>query len=54
MFTLEKLNVVRLVKTERERDKLLHEGFKEMIKEVTEKEVQKIEKVIIKKSKGKE
>ncbi|WP_279285514.1 hypothetical protein [Clostridium sp. C8-1-8] len=35
MFTLKKLNVVRIVETERERDELLKEGFdlSEQIKE---------------------
>jgi hypothetical protein len=35
MFTLQKLNVVRIVETERERDELLKEGFSlfEQIKE---------------------
>lgn len=51
MFTLQKLNVVRIVETEREKAKLIAEGFKEVV----EQEVEKVKEVIInKKLKGKE
>lgn len=54
MFTLQKLNVVRLVESETQRDKLIHEGFTEIIEKVAEMEIQKVDEVKNKKTKGKE
>lgn len=53
MFTLQKLNVVRIVEDEYAKAKLTAEGFKEILNEVATEEVQKV-KEIVKKSKGKE
>jgi GMP synthase PP-ATPase subunit len=50
MFTLQRLNVIRIVEDEYSKAKLITEGFIEII----EKESKKIKEVISKKSKGKD
>lgn len=53
MFTLQNLNVVRIVATEKEKLELIHNGFKEIVEEVKE-EVEKVEdKIEEKVTKGK-
>lgn len=42
MFTLQRINVVRIVATEREKLKLISEGFKEIVEE----EVKEIEEKV--------
>lgn len=46
-FTVQKLNVVRIVATEAEKLKLISDGFKEIVEEVKE-EVKKVEDEVTK------
>mgnify|MGYP003365606014 CR=1 FL=1 len=47
MFTLQRINVVRIVATEAEKVKLISQGFKEIATEVKE-EVKKVEEKVTK------
>lgn len=47
MFTLQRLNVVRIVATEAEKLKLISQGFKEIVEEIKE-EVKEVEEKVIK------
>ena len=47
MFTLQRLNVVRIVETEVDKIKLIGQGFKEIATEVKE-EVKKVEEKVTK------
>ncbi|WP_297428900.1 hypothetical protein [Clostridium sp.] len=45
MFTLQRMNVVRLVKSEREKNELLKKGFT-LIEEVVKAKIEEVEEVV--------